>query len=138
MRLGSIGSLVGFAALFALPACKDEEQCQRARSAASEAWKVVAEGAAKNQVAPTIGLEELAADQKQRHVEAWGTLAKQAEMVSASFLYEKITWNTADPAAQKANAAFDGYFGKQQFKTFETQLKDANDKFKAATAACRE
>ncbi|RYZ06325.1 MAG: hypothetical protein EOO73_16810 [Myxococcales bacterium] len=122
----------------ALAGCKDEETCAKARNAASASWKVVSESAAKNQVAPAIGIEELPADKKQPHVEAWGTLSKQAEMVSASFMYEKITWNTADPAVQKAKAAFDGYFAKQQFKTFESQLRDADDKYKAAAAACRE
>jgi hypothetical protein len=122
----------------ALVGCKDGEKCAKARNAATESWKVVSESAAKNQVAPTIGIEELAADKKQPHVEAWGTIGKQAEMVSASFMYEKITWNTADPAVQKANAAFDGYFAKPQFKTFESQLRDANDKYKAADTACRE
>lgn len=130
--------LVWLAALFILQGCKDEEKCAKARNAASESWKAVAEAASKNQVAPTIGIEELPADKKQPHVEAWGTIGKQSEMVSASFMYEKITWNTADPAAQKANAAFDGYFAKAQFKTFDTQLRDANDKYKAAAAACRE
>lgn len=139
MTLRSAGFwLVLSASLSALTGCKDEEKCAKARNAASESWKVVSEAAAKNQVAPTIGIEELPADKKQPHVEAWGTISKQSEMVSASFMYEKITWNTADPAVQKANAAFDGYFAKAQFKTFETQLRDANDKFKAAGAACRE
>jgi leucyl aminopeptidase (aminopeptidase T) len=124
--------------LSTLVGCKDEEGCARARNTASQAWKVVSEAAAKNQIAPTIGIEELPADKKGPHVEAWGRLAKQSEMVSASFMYEKITWNTADPAVQKANQAFDGYFAKQQFRTFETQLRDANEKYKAAGAACRD
>jgi hypothetical protein len=121
-----------------LPACKDEAQCAKARNAASQSWKVVAETARKNQVAPTIGIEDLPADKKQPHVEAWGTIDKQADMVSSSFMYDKITWNTADPAVTKANAAFDGYFAKEKFKTFEAELRDANDKYKAAGSACRD
>src|SRR5215217_7595054 len=109
--------------LSALHGYKDDEKCAKARNAASESWKLVSESASKNQVAPTIGIEELAADKKQPHVEAWGTISKQSEMVGASFMYEKITWNTADPAVQKANSAFDGYFAKAQFRTFETQLR---------------
>ena len=118
--------------------CKDDEACTKARNAASDAWKAVTESAGKNKVAPTIGLDELPADKKGPHVEAWGTIEKQAEMISSSFAYEKITWNTADPAQQKANAAFDGYFAKDQFKSFDIQLRDANDKFKAAATACRD
>ncbi len=131
------GAPLALAAL-ALPACKDEAKCAAARNAASDSWKVVADTARKNQVAPTIGIDELPADKKQPHVEAWGTMAKQSEMVSSSFMYEKITWNTADPAVQATNGAFDGYFAKPQFRTFEMQLRDANDKYKAAGAACRE
>jgi leucyl aminopeptidase (aminopeptidase T) len=139
MTLRSTGLMsVCSVAVLALLGCKDDEQCARARNAASQAWKTVSESAGKNQLAPTIGLEELPDDKKQPHVEAWGTIGKQSEMVSASFMYERITWNTADPAVQKANQAFDGYFAKPQFKTFETQLRDANDKYKAAGAACRE
>lgn len=124
--------------LLAALGCKDADKCAKARNSASDAWKAVAETARKNQVAPTIGIDELPADKKQPHVEAWGTMQKQADMVSSSFLYEKITWNTADPAVQKTNAAFDGYFAKDQFKSFEMQLRDANDKYKAADAACRD
>ena len=116
--------------------CKDEEKCTKARNAASDSWKAVTLTAGTNKVAPNIGLDELPADKKGPHVEAWGTLEKQAEMISSSFLYEKITWSTADPALAKANAAFDGYFAKEKFKTFDMQLKDANDKFKATAAAC--
>ena len=118
--------------------CKDEEKCTKARNAASDAWKIVSEAAGKNKVAPNIGIDELPADKKGPHVEAWGTLEKQSEMISSSFAYEKITWNTADPAVQKANTAFDGYFAKEKFKSFELQLHDANDKYKAAGAVCRD
>ena len=118
--------------------CKDDEKCAKARNAASDSWKVVSETAAKNKVTPNIGLDEVPADKKGPHVEAWGTLEKQAEMIASSFAYEKITWNTADPAQQKANASFDGYFAKDKFKSFDMQLREANDKFKAASAACRD
>jgi hypothetical protein len=118
--------------------CKNDEQCTKARNAASDSWKLVSETAAKNKVTPNIGLDEVPADKKGPHVEAWGALEKQADMISSSFAYEKITWNTADPAQQKANAAFDGYFAKDKFKSFDMQLRDANDKFKAAAAACRD
>jgi len=124
--------------LLAAPGCKDTEACTKARNAASDAWKAVTASAAKNKVAPNIGLDELPADKKGPHVEAWGTIEKQAEMIASSFAYEKITWNTSDPAQQKANAAFDAYFAKDQFKSFDIQLRDANDKYKATAAVCRE
>lgn len=128
--------LLCVAGLSVATGCKDEEACVKARNAASDAWKSVTESAGKNKVAPNIGLDELPADKKGPHVEAWGTIEKQADMISSSFAYEKITWNTANPAQQKANAAFDGYFAKDKFKSFDIQLKDANDKFKATLTAC--
>jgi hypothetical protein len=126
------------AALILASGCKDDEKCSKARSSASDTWKAIMLTAGTNKVTPNIGLDELPADKKGEHVEAWGTIEKQAELISSSFLYEKITWNTADPALQKTNAAFDGYFAKAKFRSFDVQLKDANDKFKAASAACRE
>lgn len=125
-------------ALSALAGCKDDEKCALARSAANDAWKAVTLTAGKNKVAPNIGLDELPADKKGDHVQAWGTIEKQSEMIASSFAYEKITWNTADPALQKAVAAFDGYFAKDKFKSFEMQLKDASDKYKATAAVCRD
>jgi hypothetical protein len=118
--------------------CKDDEKCAKARNAASDSWKLVSASAAKNKVAPNIGIDELPTDKKAPHVEAWGTLEKQADMIASSFMYEKITWNTADPALAKSNAAFDGYFAKDRFKTFALQLQDGNEKYKAAAAACRD
>lgn len=118
--------------------CKDADVCTRARNAAADSWKVVSATATKNKVTPNIGLDELPEDKKGAHVDAWGTIEKQADMISSSFLYEKITWNTADPALSKTNAAFDGYFAKEKFKSFELQLQDGNDKYKAASAACRD
>jgi hypothetical protein len=130
--------LVSVTALVVATGCKDDEKCAKARNAASDAWKQVTLTAGKNKVAPNIGIDELPADKQGPHVEAWGTIEKQAEMISSSFAYEKITWNTADPALQKANLAFDGYFAKDKFKSFEMQLKDANDQYKATAASCRE
>jgi hypothetical protein len=139
MSVPSIGLVfLSVASLTLALGCKDDEKCAKARNAASDAWKVVSATAAKNKVAPNIGIDELAPDKKAPHVQAWGTLEKQAELISSSFLYEKITWNTADPALAKSNAAFDGYFAKDRFKTFALQLQDGNDKYKAAAAACRE
>jgi hypothetical protein len=138
-RVASIRfALLSVASLALVLGCKDEEKCTKARNAAADAWKEVSTSAAKNKVAPNIGIDELPADKKAPHVEAWGTIEKQAEMISSSFLYEKITWNTADPALAKANAAFDGYFAKDKFKSFSMQLQGGNDTFKAAATACRD
>lgn len=126
------------AGLAGLGGCKDSEKCDRARNAAADAWKTVTTTAGTNKVAPNIGLDEIPADKKGQHVEVWGTIEKQSDMIASSFLYEKITWNTADPALQKTNAAFDGYFAKDKFRSFEGQLKDANDKYKAAAGLCRD
>jgi hypothetical protein len=131
-------SVVGVACLLLSVGCKDGEKCAAARSAANSAWKSVTLTAGKNKVAPSIGLDELPADKKGDHVQAWGTIEKQAEMIASSFAYEKITWNTSDPARAKADAAFEGYFAKDQFKSFQMELKDADDKYQAAAAACRE
>lgn len=130
--------LLCVAALSASAGCKNEEACTKARNAASDAWKGITETAGKNKVAPAIGIDELPADKKAPHVEAWGTIEKQSDMISSSFAYEKITWNTANPAQEKANAAFSSYFAKDKFKTFDMQLRDANDKFKAVVTACGE
>jgi hypothetical protein len=127
---------LGLSSLLFASSCKDTEACTRARNAASDAWKTVSESAAKNSVAPNIGLDELPADKKGPHVEAWSTIEKQAETIASSFAYEKITWS--DSAQQKATATFDGYFAKDKFKTFEMQLRDANEKYQAAAAACRD
>jgi len=118
--------------------CKDTEKCTKARSAASDAWRGVTETAGKNKLAPNTGIDELPAERKGDHVTAWGTIEKQAEMIASSFAYEKITWNTADPAKEKANAAFEGYFDQEKFKGFRVSLDDANAQYKATADACRE
>lgn len=118
--------------------CKDDEKCTRARNAAADSWKLVSASAAKNKLTPNIGLDELPTDKKAPHVEAWSTIEKQSDMIASSFSYEKITWNTADPARVKTNAAFEGYFAKDQFKSFALQLQDGNDQYKTTVAACRD
>jgi hypothetical protein len=131
-------ALVTVATLAVLAGCKDQEKCDKARNAAADAWKAVTETASHNKLAPQIGIDELAADKKAEHVQVWSTIEKQSDMIASSFSYAKITWNTADPALQKATAAFDGYSLKEQFKSFQMQLKDATDKYKATADACKE
>jgi hypothetical protein len=122
------------ASLALVLAAKTMRSVHKARNAAADSWKLVSATAAKNKVAPNIGIDELPADKKGPTCEAWGT-SKNSDMIASSFLYEKITWNTADPALAKSNAAFDGYFAKDRFKTFALQLQDGNDKYKAAAAS---
>lgn len=116
--------------------CKNDEACTKARHQATDVWKTIYETAGKNKVAPTMGIDELPADKTGHHVETWGTIEKYADMIASAFAYAKITWNTANPAQQKANAAWDAYFAKESFRTFDTQLRDANDKFRAVADAC--
>jgi len=131
-------AFLSVASLALVLGCRDDETCTKARNAAADSWKDVSSSAAKNKLAPTIGMDELPADQKAPHVETWGTIEKQAEMIASSFLYEKITWNTADPALAKANTSFDAYFAKEKFKSFSMQLQGGNDAYKAVAAACRD
>jgi len=77
------------------------------------------------------------AEQKGEHYKIWEEIEKQTDMIFKSFAFEKITWNTAEPAKQKAEKAFDGYFDKAEYKGFQTSLEDAAKKFQAAEAACK-
>lgn len=126
------------ALLIAAAGCKDTEPCAKARNGASDAWKGVNAMAAKNKIAPSIGLDEMPPERKVDHIAAWGSIEKQAEMIQSSFAYEMITWKTADPARAKANAAFAGYFAKDEFKTFRVALDDANVRYEEASKACRD
>ncbi len=118
--------------------CRDSEKCARASHAASGAWQNVSATAAKNKLVPETGLDEIPPERRGDHVAAWATIEKQAEMIGSSFAYQKITWNTADPARAKANAAFEGYFAKATFKSFQSLLGDANAQYAAAASACRD
>jgi hypothetical protein len=117
--------------------CEDKEACTKARLPAADSWKAVMEASSKNKLSLNTDLEEIPAERKDEHVEAWSTIEKQAEMIHSSFLYEKITWKTADPAREKANGAFAGYFAKDKYKGFQINLDDANAKYQAASQACR-
>jgi hypothetical protein len=136
MRIQPLGIVVLCVAALTAASCKNDEACTKARFSASSAWKAVMETAGKNEVAPNIGLDELPDERKGEHVATWGSIEKYAELVSVAFAYTKITWNTASPAQQKATQAFESYFAKEKFRTFQTQLADANEKFAATRAAC--
>jgi hypothetical protein len=124
------------ALLFTL-ACGKNEECTRARLEASDAWKTVTSQAASARLNGWIGYEDLSEDKKAEHVKSFQQLEKQAEMVSSSFAYEKITWKTSDPARSAANSAFDGYFAKDNFTIFAAALKTANQRYETAAKACR-
>jgi len=118
-------------------ACKKNEQCIKARLDASDAWKGVMEGAAKNKLGGP-GYDELTTERKGEHFKAWAKVETESEMVFKSFAYEKITWRTARPAREKANSEFQSYFGKSQYRGFATTLEAANQSFKAVETLCGE
>jgi hypothetical protein len=116
-------------------ACEKNEQCTKARLDASDTWKGVMESAAKNKLGGP-SYDELDERKKGEHYKAWLKVETESEMVFKSFAYEKITWNTARPAREKANSEFAGYFGKDEYKGFATALEAANQSFKSVEASC--
>ena len=116
--------------------CEKSEECKRARLEASDAWKTVMDQAGQAKLKGWIGFDDLTDEKKAEHVRQWTTIETQAEMVFKSFAYELITWNTADPARQKANQTFDGYFAKPSFTIFAATLKTANERYDRAAQAC--
>jgi hypothetical protein len=117
--------------------CETSEACTRARLEASDAWKTVTSQSGTASLKGWIGFDDLPDEKKVEHVKAFREIEKQAEMVFASFAYEKITWKTSDPAREAATQAFDSYFAKDDFTTFAAALKTANERYEAAAKACR-
>jgi len=117
--------------------CENNEECTRARLAASDAWKTVTSQSGSARLNGWIGFEDLPEPKKAEHVKAFQQIEKQSEMVFASFAYEKITWKTSDPARDAATQAFNGYFAKDNFTTFAAALKTANERYESAAKACR-
>ena len=128
---------LAFALSLLLLACESNVACHKARLEGSDAWKRVAESAGKLKLQGRPGFEELDQAQKAKHHEAFAEVEKQADMVFQSFAYEKITWNTADPAKQKANQAFNDYPAKSEYTSFQMTLNGANKQFDATAAACK-
>ena len=135
MRYGT--SFVLIMAGLGAAACKDGEACTRARHDAANVYEEVMKAASRLKLQGAAGYEELSAEQKGEHYKIWEEIEKQTDMIFKSFAFEKITWNTAEPAKQKAEKAFDGYFDKAEYKGFQTSLEDAAKKFQAAEAACK-
>jgi leucyl aminopeptidase (aminopeptidase T) len=131
----ALGPLVWLALALAASACAKNEHCTKARLDASDTWKRVMESAAKNKLGGP-GYDDLDERKKGEHYKAWNKVETESEMVFKSFAYEKITWNTAKPAREKANSEFESYFGRDQYKGFATSLEAANQSFKSVEASC--
>ncbi len=130
--------LVPLLALVGTLGCAKGEECTRARLAASDAWKTVMSQAGAARLNGSLEYEDLSDAKKAEHVKTFSQIEKQAEMVFTSFAYEKITWKTSDPARDAADQAFNGYFGKDNYKILSAALKTANAKYEAAAKACRD
>jgi len=131
-------SLVPLLGLLGALGCAKTEECTRARLTASDAWKTVMSQAGEARLTGSLDFEDLPGAKKAEHVKAFTQMEKQAEMVFTSFAYEKITWKTSDPARAATDQAFNGYFGKDNYKILSAALKTANDKYEAVAKACRD
>jgi hypothetical protein len=131
-------SLVTFASLSMplLTGCENDEACTKARLDGADAWKAVYEQSSKLRLNGGLAFDELTQDKQAEHSRALEAVATQSEMVFKSFAYEKITWNTAGPARDKANQAFEGFFNKDKYPGLAEQLKAANARYEAVKAAC--
>lgn len=134
-------SALSILGLLAASACSktDDEACVKARMDASDHWKNVYEqaAAAKNK-GGWLEFEDLPQTQKVAHVRAWTNVETQSEMVFKSFAFEKITWKTAAPAREKANAEFQNYFGKDHYALFSAALAAANQRFETTANTCKD
>lgn len=118
--------------------CQKNQECTRARLEASDAWQTVRDQAGKARVSGWVGFDELSEAQKAESVKTWTAIETQADMVFKSFAYERITWKTADPAREETKQKFNGFFAHDDFALFTAALKTANEKYDAASKACRD
>jgi len=116
--------------------CSKGEACTKARLEAADAWKSVYEQSGKMKLSGGPSFEELTKDKQADHTKQLEVVETQSDMVFKSFAYEKITWKTAAPAREKANATWDGYFNKGQYPSFAGSLKAANAQYEVVAAAC--
>jgi hypothetical protein len=123
--------------LFALAGCENNEACEKERLIASTKWKDVMDSASKLKLTGGLGYDDLDATRKAQHHEAFAEIEKQAQMVFESFAFQKITWNTANPAREKANQAFESYGGKGDYRGFQTTLAGANKQFDKTAGLCK-
>jgi len=124
-------------ALLLLAGCENNEACEKERFVASTKWKDVSDTASKLKLTGGPGYDDLDAARKAKHHEAFFEIEKQAQMVFESFAFQKITWNTANPARQKANQAFENYGGKGEYRAFQTTLAGANKQFDQTAKVCK-
>ena len=131
------GPWIAFAPLL-LGACEAEsEECAKARNEASNVWKGVRDKAATLKHSGGPAFDALDENGKAAHVKHFTALEEQAEMLFKSFAYEKITWNTADPAKDKIRKLFDDYPRKEDHKGFQSVLDEAGAKHEAARKVCK-
>jgi len=123
--------------LLALAGCENNEACEKERLVASTKWKDVMDAASKLKLTGGPGYDELDTTRKAQHHEAFDAIEKQAQMVFESFAFQKITWNTANPARAKANEAFESYGRKGEYRGFQTTLAGANKQFDKAAGLCK-
>jgi hypothetical protein len=123
--------------LLAPSGCENNEACEKERLVASTKWKDVMDAASKLKLTGGPGYDELDATRKAQHHHAFAEIEKQAQMVFESFAFQKITWNTANPARAKANEAFESYGRKGEYRGFQTTLAGANKQFDKAAGLCK-
>ena len=116
--------------------CSKGEACTKARLEAADAWKGLYEQSGKIKLAAGPSYDELTQGKQVEHTKQLEVIETQSDMVFKSFAYEKITWKTAAPAREKANATWDGYFNKSQYPLFAGSLKSANAQYDVVKATC--
>jgi hypothetical protein len=138
-RLVGISALSAWYLLVMSGCARTDEACTKARLDASDQWKSVYEQAAAAKNKPGwLDFDDLPQTKKADHVRAWTAVETQSEMVFKSFAFEKITWKTAAPAREKANAEFQNYFGKDHYALFSAALAAANQHFETTANTCKD
>ena len=118
--------------------CSKGEACTKARLEAADAWKSVYEQSGKMKLSGGPSFDELSKEKQADHTKQLEVVETQSDMVFKSFAYEKITWKTAGPAREKANATWEAYFNKSQYPMFAGSLKAANAQYDVVKTACGE
>ncbi len=121
-----------------LVACEGESAtCSKARGEASDAWRQLKEKAGGFKHRGAVGYEDMDERQKADHLKTWTEIETQAELLSKSFAFSKITWDTAEPAKKKLNETFEQYPHKKDYGSVSGSLSAANTQHDAAKAACQ-
>ena len=125
------------ASLLAVPGCKNEEDCTKARLATATAWQSVKNEAGRLKYQGVSGYDELGPAQKTTHLEAFKTMEEQSQLVFESFAFERIGWDTGTKARDRVLKEFNGYFDKDKYVGFKGVLDSGLKRFNEAEAACR-